>query len=375
MTIKALRKEIKSSQKTFVPGINPEIVKKKYHLDSVIRIGSNENPYGPFPNAIEAMKDEINFLNTYPGNTYMDIKTLIGKNFGVSADHVALGQGATGVLEAISKIFIEEGDEVIIPKQSYRVYVDFSAIMGGVIKELEVDDTYTINLKNIQEAITPKTKLIWLCNPNNPSGTLVDKNDFDKLIESLPEHCWLILDEAYGEFADQSKLPEKIKHIASGKNMLFTRTFSKYYGLAGSRIGYIVASPEIISAFETVSQPFTINRIALIGALASMTKDKVACEEAMTKIVNERIRTENEIRKLGLEVTTSNTNFIFIKTLYDTFKFASFFGKNGIVIRPTTAWGYKKHIRVSVGTREDMDAFLKYLKIGLENPDEVNACS
>lgn len=365
MNIDGARKEVYTAE-AYVSGKSMDDVKREFNLTKVIKLGSNENPYAPFPNALEAMMKELPRIGIYPEINYIKLRKLLGEKFNLTNEYIGLGHGGGGVLETIARLFIEAGDEVIVPTQSYRLYREISKLMGGIVREVSLDENYTMSIENIIKTINPKTKLIWMCNPNNPTSTIVKKEDIERLIDSLPKNAWLVLDEAYAEFSDESELPDSIEYIKNNKHVLSVRTFSKYYGLAGARIGYVIASPDVINGFDTVSEPFNANRIALAGAVACLTSDKENCHKVRELLVEERERVSRELEKENLEVVKSHSNFIFFKVPCNADELGGFLLKRGIIVRPCGGWGYNNHIRVTVGKREEMNEFLEGLKEGLK---------
>ena len=364
MKIEGARKEVYTAE-AYVSGKSMEDVKKEFNLTKVIKLGSNENPYAPFPNAIKAMTEELSAIGIYPETNFIKLRRTLGEKFNLSSEYIGLGHGGGGVLETIARLFIDSGDEVIVPTQSYRLYREISKLMGGVVREVPLNENYTISVDNIINTINLKTKLVWMCNPNNPTGTIVKKEDVDRLLDALPKNAWLVLDEAYAEFSNNDELPNAIEYIKNNRHILSVRTFSKYYGLAGARIGYVIAAPNVINGYDTVSEPFNANRIALAGAIECLTSDKENCENAAILLIEERERVSKELEKENLEVIRSYSNFIFFKVPCDADELGLFLLKRGIIVRPCGGWGYSNHIRVTVGKTDEMDEFLKVLKEGI----------
>lgn len=373
MNLSGIRKEVFQAE-AYVPGKSMEDVKLEYGLRNVIKLGSNENPYSPFPNVIKVISEELNKINIYPEANYTKLKELLGKKYGLTSEYIAIGHGAGGVLETLSRLFIESGDEVIVPTETYRLYREISKVMGGIVREIPLDDNYKINIGSIAKNINEKTKVIWICNPNNPTGTIVKKEELDKLVDSLPVNTWLVLDEAYAEFGEANDLPSSIEYVKNNKNVVVVRTFSKYYGLAGARMGYAIASPDIIKAFEIVSEPFNANRFGLAAAISTLTVDEKYCREALEKILKERTRVSFELEKENFQVTRSSCNFIFFKVPYDCDEVSELLLRRGVVVRPCDGWGYKNHIRVTIGTKEEMDIFLKELKAVIKKLSDNEVC-
>ncbi len=357
MDIKGLRKAIYTVN-PYVPGKTIGEVQREYALDNIIKLGSNENPYGPFPNAIKAMERELKCLNTYPDTNFNEIKEVIGEKFGVDTSYIAVSHGSGGMLQTLAKTFIEDGDEVLIPLETYGLYKEISKLMGGIIKQIPLKSDYTLDLDGIRKAITDKTKLIWLCNPNNPTGTVFNLEAYNLLLDSLPAHTWVVLDEAYAEFANEEILPDSIGDIVKEKNIIMVRTFSKAYGLAGARMGYAIARPEMIKAIDTVSEPFNASCVALAGAISTLNEDIENYEECLQNIKRDRERMIFELEKMGFKVVDTHTNFVFFQTPYNGAKIAQELLMMGVIVRSCEAWEYPNAIRVTVGTREEVDEFL-----------------
>ena len=360
MVLKGLRPEV-LSMNPYEAGKTIEEVRRELGLEKIIKLGSNENPYGPFPEALEAMRTEMNNANRYPDIAFEEIKGLLAGIHGVKAENIAISHGAEGMLQAMGKCFIEKGDEILLPSATYGLYNEISKLMGGRTVSVPLKD-YSVDLEKAAEAVTERTKLIWLCNPNNPTGTIIEPRLLDRLFEKLPETAWVVLDEAYAEFAPKNLLPDRARLISEGKNLVSIRTFSKAYGLAGARLGYGIAREEIVTVIDTVSEPFNANRIGIAGGVAVLTRDRETCERARLTIIADRQRISESLTRMGLSVVPSHTNFVFFETPFSAQTVANALLKQGIIIRPCTGWGYDKAIRVTVGTSTEVDVFLETLE-------------
>ena len=218
--VNGIRKAAFACEK-YVSGKSMDDVMRDYGLSSVVKLGSNENMYGPYPHALEAMRDEVSLINIYPERNYIKLKELLADKFGVAdSTWVSLGHGAGNVLDSIAKTLLEEGDEVLVPAQSYRLYPEISKIMGAKVIEVPLNDQYSIDLHDYAKLLTDRTKIVWLCNPNNPTGTVVPIDDFAWFVDQMPADCWLVVDEAYAEFADADVLPDVIAAVKSGKQVI-----------------------------------------------------------------------------------------------------------------------------------------------------------
>ena len=368
--ISGLRQSIKGVT-PYQPGQFVEDVKTAFNLDKVIKIASNENPYGPFPNSIAYMQKELDQLNLYPDANFTGLRDALGNVHRISPDCIAISHGAEGMLQTIGKCFLQEGDEVILPAATYTLYREISKIMGATVIQVPLKD-FRVDISALKDAISPRTKLIWLANPNNPTGTRADKYQIEDLLASLPENAWLVLDEAYAEFAEADGLPDRVGLIQQGHRLIAVRTFSKAYGLAGARLGYALARKDMITVINTVSEPFNANRVALAGALGVLEKDGQQVAESIARIQAERKRTANRLDQLGLKVIPSQTNFVMFETPVDAQTLFEKMLRRGVIIRPCTAWGYAHMARVTIGTPSQMDKFFELLSAVLtENQKQI----
>ncbi len=359
MSVPGIRDEILKAR-AYVAGKTIEEVKRDYGLTDVIKLGSNENPYAPFPAARQAMIDEIERINEYPDASFRDLRAMIGSRFGRDAASIAIGHGAGGILETIAATFLRTGDEVILPTQSYGLYREISKVAGAVVREVALNEHYTIDPDAMREAITDQTKLVWLCNPNNPTGTIIDVAAYERLRDALPPNAWLVVDEAYAEFAAEENLPATARDLDT-HNVIIVRTFSKAYGLAGGRIGYAVARPQLITVIDTVSEPFNANRIGIAGARACLSDDWDVIQSTRARICSSRSYLEDALVRRGLTVTPTHTNFVFFESRFDAERLADVMLRNGVIVRSAAAWGYPKHTRVTIGTEDENETFLQTL--------------
>ncbi|KRK86586.1 histidinol-phosphate transaminase [Lentilactobacillus sunkii] len=362
------RKEVNITQ-PYIQGETEDEVRRKYHLDKVVKLGSNENPYAPYYHSKNAMIHSISTLNRYPEDDFVNMKKLLADETGLKPENVALGSGAGNIIETISKMFINEGDEVLIAKQSYRLYREVSKLMGAKVIEIPLTADYQFDLDQFEQKITDKTKLIWICNPNNPTGTITDASKLEAFMDHVPENVWVIVDEAYAQFADHLSLANFIRYIGH-KRVMVVRTFSKFYGLAGARLGYVLSDPEAIQAYDTVTEPFNTNRTAIAGAAAAMQFDKAEIDKTLKKILGDREGLVESLGLLGFTVAPSQANFVFAKLpegAPDATTVVDELMKQGVIIRDCTPWGYPHHIRVTVGTHKELEFFLSKLTAVLAN--------
>lgn len=355
--VKGLRKAVVAME-GYIPGKTIAEVERELGLSDVIKLGSNENPYAPFPTALRAMTEELRRVHRYPDATFTEIKELLAELHGLDASQVAVSHGAEGMLQNLGKCFLDEGDEVIRSGVTYGLYKEISRLMGARVVEVPVRN-WRVDPDAMADAVTAKTKLVWISNPNNPLGSVCEKEAFERLLERLPETAWVILDEAYAEFAPPEELPDRVRLLRERRNLIVVRTFSKYYGLAGARLGYALASADVVTAIDTVSEPFNANRIALAGAVALLRYGKAELEAARQRIFADRERLQRALEERGCFVVPSRANFVFADTPYDGESLAKELLLQGVIVRPCSGWGFSGALRVTVGTTAEVDRFLR----------------
>ncbi len=355
----------------YIAGKTTEEVRRELGLSKVVKLGSNENPHAPFPAALDAMQQALPLIHTYPENSFIELRRRIGALYGLSEDHIAVAHGAGGMLETLARMFVQPGDDVLIPGATYGLYREISRFMDGTIHNVPLDRHFRVDLDALTEKVTDRTKLVWLCNPNNPTGTVTAHTDLHRLLDALPSDGWLILDEAYAEFAAPELLPDWKTLIGEGRHVIVVRTFSKAYGLAGARMGYAVAAPETIHAIDTVAEPFNANRIGIAGALATITDGMDSVSMAVAAIISERRRLERELADLGAAVVPSQANFVFFELpesyqcdegTHAADRVTEELLQKGVIVRSCSGWGFHRHLRVSVGTTGDNSIFLSRLE-------------
>ncbi len=343
----------------YVPGKPTEEVKREYGLDTVIKMASNENPLGVSPKAVAAMKAEAENCFMYPEGSSRVLREKLAQGFGVDPSMVILGNGADHILTMLAQAFVNEGEECIMGDPSFAAYATNTTIMGGKSIKVPLKDM-TFDLDAMAAHFSPKTKLIFICNPNNPTGTIVGKAAVDAFLAKVPEKAVVVFDEAYAEFVSDPAYPNTLDYIKAGKNVILTRTFSKLYGLAGTRVGYAVAPPHLMDVLSRVALPFPVNRLAQAGALAAMD-DKEFVEKTLKTNNDGRAYLYEEFTKLGMEYAPSHTNFIFVNIHMDCQKVFQELLKVGVVVRPGHLWGFPQHLRVSIGTMEENKTFIQEL--------------
>jgi histidinol-phosphate aminotransferase len=350
----------------YQPGRPIEEVARELGLpaDDIIKVASNENPLGPSRLAIVAMRKAIANVNLYPDGNSFYLKQKLAVKLNLSPSNLVLGNGSNEIIELIGHALLSPGCDVVVSQSCFAVYPIVTALFGARLITVPARK-YGHDLDAMLAAITPQTKVIFVANPNNPTGTVVSREDLARFVNAVPPHILLALDEAYIEFLDEplDLLPE----IRNGnkQNLLLMRTFSKIYGLAGLRIGYGISNPELTAILEKLRQPFNINAISQAGATAALDDTK---HVEKTRKVNARgLRFyARSFRKLGLEFIRSSANFILVR-VGDGQRVFTEMQKLGVIVRPMGGYQLGEWIRISIGTTKEnarcMEALNKVLSL------------
>lgn len=346
--------------KPYIPGKPIEEVQRELGLKEVVKLASNETSIGPSPLAIEAVKKELENTNLYPEGSSRQLREKLAQKLGLDEDFIIVGNGADNVIDLTGMAFINEGDDVITSEITFPAYETITKIMGGNLITVKLKD-FSFDLEAIADKITPKTKIIYICNPNNPTGTIVKKVAVEKFMKRVPETVVVVFDEAYYDYVEDHEYPDSLSYVLEGRNVIILRTFSKIAGIAGLRIGYGIAQPELIGFLRRVVNPFTTNRLAQVAALASL--DDHHHREQVLNINREgKQYFYKEIEKLNLFFLPTETNFIFIDLKEDSQSFFEKCLRKGVIIRPGKTWGCPNCIRVTIGTPYENEKFIQALK-------------
>lgn len=328
--------------------------------EEVVRLSSNENPLGPPPMAVAAIQGVLQEVNRYPDGAAEELLNELARHLGVGVENLVLGNGSDEVIEMAVKIFVREGDEVIIPAPSFAYYRIASASEGARPVEVPLKD-YRIDLHEVICRLTPRTKLIFLNNPNNPTGTIFTRREFRSFLEDLPEGVLLVIDEAYGEYVTSPEYPDYRDYLALERPILVLRTFSKFYGLAGLRVGYGIAKEEIISALEKVHQPFNVNLLGAVGALGALRDEEYQRRSSLVNEEGKRYLSEG-LRRLGVSFVPSEANFLLVRIGEGVGELLERLGEARVVVRDMKGYGLEGHLRVSIGLPDENRRFLEVLE-------------
>lgn len=355
------RKEL-ADLKKYVPGKPVEDVKKEYGLEEIIKLASNENPLGPSPKAIEAIRQEAANIHIYPDGNATDLKNELSKYYNLKPENFLLGNGGEEVIKLIVQSLINEGDETIMATPSFALYEINVNLMGGKSIKIPLKENFEHDFEAFVEAITPKTKIIFVCTPNNPTGNIMPKDRIDWLIANIPDHVVLMLDEAYYEYAVKNPdYPESLDILSARPNTIILRTLSKVAGLAGIRVGYAISNPELVGEMTKVKGVFNVNRLAQVAAIAAL-KDGEHIEKTVALNYESLKKITDFCDSRNLSYVPSNANFIFMNAGADSKIVNEKLLQRGLIMRPGFLWGFDTWIRVSSGSMEETNKFLAGLK-------------
>ena len=348
----------------YVTGKPIEELKRENNIDRVVKLASNENPF-PLPGHVsDAIRDEISSINYYPDTDSYYLKNRIAEYNGVAYKNVTVGAGLVEVIRMIIHTFLKPGEKVLSSEKTFLFY-KIAAIEKegkGAFVEAKMDDDYTFNLKNINQLIDDQIKIIFLTNPNNPTGTVLQKERMIDFLNQVPEDKIIVLDNAYHEYVkNPDEYLDGIDLAVNRKNVIVLRTFSKIYALAGLRVGYAISNESIISFLDRVKAPFNVTRVAQRAALASLKNDDFKNSSARLNLKNKQ-KLFNQLKEMDVRVFPSETNFLFFIPKANVEELNAGLLKEGVIVRPLEPYGVPEGIRVTVGFEEDNDFFVKKLK-------------
>jgi histidinol-phosphate aminotransferase len=316
------------------------------------KLSSNESPYGPLPSVLEVIAEAASGVNRYPDNGAEALTGALAGRFAVPADHIAVGCGSVGVLKQTIEAVSDPGSEVIYAWRSFEAYPPLADLAGATSVRVPLKEE-THDLAAMAKAITPRTRLILVCSPNNPTGTVVREQELTDFLDQVPPDCLVVLDEAYREYIRDPGVSDGIDLYRSRQNVAVLRTFSKAYGLAGLRVGFLIGHPPVAEAVRKTMLPFAVNSVAQAAAIASLNAEDELLERVET-VVKERDRVSAALRADGWTVPETEANFVWLRLGSHTTKFAEACDAAGVAVRPFAGEG----ARISIGTSAANDAFL-----------------
>lgn len=344
----------------YQPGKPIAEVKRELGLTDVVKLASNENALGPSPKALSAIAEAAAQVHLYPEGACHGLRNALSGFLGVPPDWLVFGNGSDELIHFLGLTYLQEGHEVLIAEPTFVRYEAAAALNRATCVRVPLADwAYDVNA--ICKAVSPQTRLIFLANPNNPTGTYMSEDGFAKLVQVLPPDCILCVDEAYYEYVDAADYPDSLEYVRAGYNVAVLRTFSKIYGLAGLRIGYGVARPEIVSALEQVREPFNVNSLAQAAAGAAL-QDNEHRERSREMVIAGRVWLTEQLAALGLRPYPSQANFVWVETLRDARLLFEELLRKGVIVRTGDIFGAPTCLRITIGTMHENRRLVQALK-------------
>ncbi|MEA3339431.1 MAG: histidinol-phosphate transaminase [Chloroflexota bacterium] len=350
-----------AAMKPYKPGKPIEEVQREYGLTDVIKLASNENPSGPSPRALAAIERALPGLNLYPDAQSYNLRQAIAERLGFEVEQVSVGNGADGIITQLCLAYLDEESEVIVSRSSFPVYDRFTHTMRAKLVKTPMRD-YRLDLEAMAHAITARTKLVFVCNPNNPTGTIVTAGEVDAFMEQAPDRVLVIFDEAYYEYVEADDYPDSLQYIREGRpNVLTMRTLSKSHGLAGVRLGYAVSTPEILAPLYQVKEIFAVNRLAQAAGIAALEDEEFLHRSVTANRAGLRFL-YGEFERLGLSYIESHGNFVLVEIGPQAVAVQQRLLGRGVIVRPCVNYDLLDFLRISVGNQAQNVRLIEALK-------------
>jgi histidinol-phosphate aminotransferase len=347
----------------YVPGKPVSELERELGITGSIKLASNENPLGPGPLARVAIGAHLNELGRYPDGGGFELRGVLGEHHGVSPHCVTLGNGSNDVLDMVARVFLHPGAESLFSEHAFAVYPIASQAVGATARVAPARD-FGHDLEAMAALVGARTRVVWLANPNNPTGTWLASDALRAFIESLPPTCVVVVDEAYTEYVDEPGFPDATRWIGTYPNLIVTRTFSKAHGLAALRVGYALSDPGIADLLNRVRQPFNLNTLAQVAAAAAIgDRDHVRASVELNRAGMDRLTTG--LDALGLSYIPSVGNFVSVDLGRPAGPINEALLRLGVIVRPIANYGLPNHLRVSIGLPQENARFIEALRMVL----------
>lgn len=341
-------------------GKTPQQWMQELGLSELIRLSANENPLGASPRAREAILQHLDQIHLYPDGNATVLRDALSQFYALPPDHFVLGNGSDELIHLLGVAYLEPGDELIMAHPSFVRYEASAQLNRAVLKQIPLTPDYRHDLTAMSAAITDRTKLLYIANPNNPTGTIVYRQELERFLERVPDHVLVILDEAYYEYVDHPDYPNGLEYVRAGQNVVVLRTFSKAYGLAGLRIGYGMGRPDLLDPIERVREPFNVNCLAQVAAAAALTdREHIERTRAFNRAGLEFLQAACE--RLGLRYIPSHANFLLIEVGRECSRIQQRLLRRGVLVRTGEAFGMPTFLRVNTGTPYQNERFVEAL--------------
>ncbi|HEY2440539.1 MAG TPA: histidinol-phosphate transaminase [Solirubrobacteraceae bacterium] len=341
----------------YVPGVSAAEVKARYGRDDMIRLNWNENLFGPLTGVVEETAAALESVWAYPEEAYEELRRAIARWTGAAPDQVIPGHGIQALTLALISAFVEPGDAVVIPRPTYGLYAQACAVAGARVVRVSNTAAHALDLEAVAAAATEHhAKLVWICDPNNPTGLRLAASDWAALLDALPEDCLAVADEAYCDYIDPAHRIDRLSDIGAGRRVIVLRTFSKIFGLAGLRLGYMLAHESLAPHIDAVQEPFNVNRAALAAGISSLRRvDQLDARREQVRRARERLAAP--LAAAGIRALPSDANFVLIELGDDDVRVAdTLAARAGVLVRPGSEFGLPGYVRVTTAEERVMDA-------------------
>ncbi len=350
--------------KPYVPGISPEKLKREFNIEGAIKLSGNENPLGPSPAAVEAVRAHAAGINRYPDGSCEILRNHLAGSFDLDPGMFVMGNGSNELIELLIRAFVDPGDEIVMSTPSFVVYRSASIAAGASIVEIPLTDDFTHDLKTMASVLTDKTRIVFLDNPNNPSGTYITKSALETFLGRISPDVLVVMDCAYGEYAIAEDFPDHVEMLKSGRQIAVLKTFSKIHALAGLRLGVMMLPAGLAASVEKIRQPFNVNSLAQAAAIAAFDdKEHVARSKQMNRM--QMAVLEKGLRSMKIPFVPGQGNFILARTGLETAQINEELIRRGVIIRLPGGGRMAQMMRVTVGTGEENERFLSALSEAL----------
>ena len=338
----------------YTPGPTLSEYKRQYGLDDISKLNWNEDLFGPLPGALEAASSELPNAWMYPEQAYADLRAAVAEWIGVAPDHITPGHGIQALVATVARVFVGQGEHVVVPSPTYGLYAQVSAAAGAAVTHVPLRD-FRLDLAALAGAAHEvHARLVWVCDPNNPTGSLVERDEWERFLDELPEGTVAVVDEAYGEYVDPARRVDRRRDVEGGRAVLLLRTFSKIFGLAGLRLGYAICAPELARYLDVVQEPFNVNRAALAAGRACLEHpERIDERRRMSTDAREHLSTLLE--RAGFDVLPSHANFVLVGLGLDDLEVADRLVRRGLLVRAGSEFGLPGYVRITVGPRALME--------------------
>jgi histidinol-phosphate aminotransferase len=346
--------------KPYVPGKPIEEVQREYGLTDIVKLASNENPLGPSARAVAAMREAAAHVALYPDASCYRLTQALAVHWRVAPENLILGNGSDEIIQFIGMAFLEPGDEVLTATPSFVRYEAAATLNNASLIEVPLRD-FRFDLPAMAERLSPRTRVVFIANPNNPTGTIVMRTELERFLDRVPARALVVMDEAYFEYADAPEYPDGWEYVRQGRNVVVLRTFSKIYGLAGLRVGYGMARPELIRYLHQVREPFNVNSLAQAAAIASL-EDPEQVERSRQVNREGKAALTTAFDAMGLPHVPTEANFVLVDVKRNCREVFEGLLRRGVIVRTGDIFALPTHLRVTIGTAEQNERLLQALR-------------